>query len=108
MLRDDVLSLIGEQPGIRACDVRGKIGNRSIRSINKCLWRLQLNGSIEKCGVGLYRIARESGCNATQSNIPKPPPPALKPVAMTPKTAGGHAGSGFIPPPSLSRLMAGR
>jgi len=108
MLRDDVLSLIREQPGIRSGDLQCKIGNRPIRAINKCLWRLQLNGSIEKCGDGQYRAAGESGCNAAQSNIPKPPPPALEPVAMTPKRALGYASSGFIPPPSLSRLMAGR
>jgi hypothetical protein len=86
MLREQVLAVIAEEPGIHAREVMRKFALFQHDAVLMEIQSLRRSGMIEMCAHGRYRLPSQP-----ETSISKPP-----------------FGSGFIAPPSRARLMAGR
>jgi hypothetical protein len=84
MLREQILRVIAEQPGIGVDGISSLVGGSTKNAMRAYITKLREEGLIE--GFGRYRVAEGN---------------------RAPTRAPRHL-SEFIPPPPLSRLMAGR
>lgn len=86
MLADRLIACISDPPGISTKELRRRFRRVSLKALQVLLRQLRQEGVIELCGSRRYRVPERS----------------------TALAASSHASSGFIRPPTLARLMAGR
>jgi len=88
MLRAQVLDAIAEEPGIHARELMRKFPMFQQDGVLKELQQLRRSSVIEMCAHGRYRVRGPAQPEGSMSK--------------------SYVGTGFIAPPSIARLMAGR
>ncbi len=86
MFRAQVLDAIAEEPAIHARELMRKFPMFQHDAVLKELHQLRRSGVIEMCAHGRYRVPAQPEGSMSKS----------------------YVGTGFIAPPSMARLMAGR